>query len=67
MRPKAHHTVLFVTKGVIRIHKSKERQHNGQKEKEQRFINMHIKLKYEKLLRNKQIKIYLAININIFI
>jgi hypothetical protein len=47
--------------------RQKERQHNGQKEKELRSINMHIKLKYEKLLRNKQIKIYLAININIFI
>ena len=40
------------TKGVIRIRKSKDRQHNGQKKKYKRTNNdlqsIHIKLKIEK-------------------
>ena len=39
------------TKGIIRIHKSKDRQHNGQKKKDKRtnndLQNIHIKLKIE--------------------
>jgi len=39
------------TKGVIRIRKSKDRQHNGQKKKDKRIKydlqNIHIKLKIE--------------------
>jgi len=39
------------TKGVIRIRKSKDRQHNGQKKKDKRtnndIQNIHIKLKIE--------------------
>jgi len=53
-----YHTILYTmqeefedTKGVIRIRKSKNRQHNGQKKKYKRtnndLQNIHIKLKIE--------------------
>ena len=34
-----HHEEFEETKGVIRIHKSKDRKHNGQKKKDKRTNN----------------------------